>query len=71
MPTGFAAAWLMMNAGEGSDGGLMMIGVAVLMAAAMALDGLDGNLARATGKVTRWGDYLDHTLDRVLMLFGS
>jgi phosphatidylglycerophosphate synthase len=36
------------------------------MASAMALDGLDGNLARATGKVTRWGDYLDHTLDRVL-----
>ena len=66
LPTGLAAAWLMMNAGEGSDGGLMMIGAAVLMAAAMALDGLDGNLARATGKVTRWGDYLDHTLDRVL-----
>jgi len=37
-----------------------------LMASAMALDGLDGNLARATGRVTRWGDYLDHTLDRVL-----
>ena len=27
---------------------------------------MDGNLARATGRVTRWGDYLDHTLDRVL-----
>ena len=44
----------------------MFLGAAFLMATAMALDGLDGNLARATGKVTRWGDYLDHTLDRVL-----
>ena len=32
----------------------------------MILDGLDGQLARQTGQVTRWGDYLDHTLDRLL-----
>jgi phosphatidylglycerophosphate synthase len=66
LPTGLAAAWLMMEAGEGQEGALMCFGAAVLMATAMALDGLDGNLARATGQVTRWGDYLDHTLDRVL-----
>ena len=66
LPTGLAAAWLMMEAGQGQDGALMFVGAAFLMAAAMALDGLDGNLARATGQVTRWGDYLDHTLDRVL-----
>ena len=66
LPTGLAAAWLMMEAGTGQDGALMFIGAAFLMASAMALDGLDGNLARATGQVTRWGDYLDHTLDRVL-----
>ncbi len=66
LPTGLAAAWLMMEAGEGSEGAIMFFGAAVLMASAMALDGLDGNLARATGQVTRWGDYLDHTLDRVL-----
>ena len=66
LPTGLAAAWLMMNAGTGQEGALMFIGAAFLMASAMALDGLDGNLARATGQVTRWGDYLDHTLDRVL-----
>ena len=56
----------MMEAGQGQDGALMFVGAAFLMAAAMALDGLDGNLARATGQVTRWGDYLDHTLDRAL-----
>ena len=32
----------------------------------MAFDGLDGPVARATGRVTRWGDYLDHTFDRLL-----
>ena len=66
LPTGLASARLMMNAGAGQEGALMFVGAAVLMATAMALDGLDGNLARATGQVTRWGDYLDHTLDRVL-----
>ena len=55
-----------MEAGSGTEGAMMFLGAAILMASAMALDGLDGNLARATGKVTRWGDYLDHTLDRVL-----
>lgn len=66
LPTGLTSAWLMMEAGEGQEGALMFFGAAVMMVAAMALDGLDGNLARATGQVTRWGDYLDHTLDRVL-----
>jgi phosphatidylglycerophosphate synthase len=66
LPTGLASAWLMMSAETGTEGALMFLGAAILMTMAMALDGLDGNLARATGKVTRWGDYLDHTLDRVL-----
>lgn len=66
LPTGLTSAWLMMEAGDGQEGALMFFGAAVMMVAAMALDGLDGNLARATGQVTRWGDYLDHTLDRVL-----
>jgi len=66
LPTGLLSAYMMMSAEAGTDGALMFLGAALLMAMAMALDGLDGNLARATGKVTRWGDYLDHTLDRVL-----
>ena len=66
LPTGLAAGWCMMSAGTGITGALTFVGAAVLLVLAMALDGLDGNLARATGKVTRWGDYLDHTLDRVL-----
>jgi archaetidylinositol phosphate synthase len=66
LPTGLAAAWCMMNATRDSSGALMFVGAFFLMGCAMALDGLDGNLARATGKVTRWGDYLDHSFDRVL-----
>ena len=66
LPTGLLSAYMMMSAEGGTEGALMFLGAAFLMATAMALDGLDGNLARATGKVTRWGDYLDHTLDRVL-----
>ncbi|MDP6326475.1 MAG: CDP-alcohol phosphatidyltransferase family protein [Candidatus Poseidoniaceae archaeon] len=66
LPVGLGAAWCMMNAGTGTEGAYMWLGAITLMATAMMLDGLDGNVARATGKVTRWGDYLDHTLDRVL-----
>ena len=44
----------------------MLIGSALLIAFSMVLDGLDGQLARQTGQVSRWGDYLDHTLDRLL-----
>ena len=44
----------------------MLIGSALLIAFSMILDGLDGQLARQTGQVSRWGDYLDHTLDRLL-----
>jgi archaetidylinositol phosphate synthase len=36
------------------------------MILAMAMDGLDGPLARKFGNVSRWGDYLDHTFDRLL-----
>ncbi len=70
LPAGLTSAWMMMEAGEGQNGALMFLGAAFFMVTAMALDGLDGNVARATGKVIRWGDYLDHTLDRVLDVVG-
>jgi len=43
-----------------------LLGGGLLITMAMVLDGLDGPVARATGRVTRWGDYLDHTFDRLL-----
>ncbi|MGQ4553741.1 phosphatidylinositol phosphate synthase [Dermabacteraceae bacterium CCM 9519] len=36
-----------------------------LVTAVVLLDSLDGLVARATGKVTVWGGFLDSTLDRV------
>ena len=44
----------------------MLLAGGLLITLAMALDGLDGPVARATGQVLRWGDYLDHTFDRLL-----
>ena len=66
LPTGLGAAALLLTADRSAQGGLMLVGAWVLMSISMILDGLDGTLARARQKTTRWGDYLDHTLDRVL-----
>ncbi len=44
---------------------LLLVG-AFLIGVSTILDGLDGPLARRNGMVTRWGDYLDHTFDRLL-----
>ena len=66
LPTGLGAAALLLTADRTAQGGLMLVGAWILMSISMLLDGLDGTLARARQKTTRWGDYLDHTLDRVL-----
>ena len=54
-----------MLASEDDLGAPMLLAGGLLITLAMALDGLDGPVARATGQ-TRWGDYLDHTFDRLL-----
>ena len=66
LPIGVAASFLAFTAPKSDTGALMLIGAALLISFSMILDGLDGQLARQTGQVTRWGDYLDHTLDRLL-----
>ena len=66
LPTGLTAAYLLWKADASSTGGLMLLGASILMLISMTLDGLDGTLARAKDATTRWGDFLDHTLDRVL-----
>ena len=66
LPTGLGAAALLLTADRSAQGGLMLVGAWVLMSISMILDGLDGTLARARQMTTRWGDYLDHTLDRIL-----
>ncbi len=66
LPVGLAAAALMLLAGKDGFGAFMLLAAAALLGIASILDGFDGTLARQTGRVSRWGDYLDHTLDRVL-----
>lgn len=66
LPVGIAASVLVFYAPKSDTGALMLLGSAFLIAFSMILDGLDGQLARQTGQVSRWGDYLDHTLDRLL-----
>ena len=66
LPIGVAASFLAFTAPKSDTGALMLIGAALLITFSMILDGLDGQLARQTGQVTRWGDYLDHTLERLL-----
>jgi phosphatidylglycerophosphate synthase len=44
----------------------MLLAAAGMLCLAAFMDGLDGRLARLHGKTSRWGDYLDHTIDRVV-----
>jgi len=66
LPIGIIGGLAILTATNDSLGASMLLGGGVLIILAMVLDGLDGPVARATGKVTRWGDYLDHTFDRLL-----
>ena len=66
LPFGVGAGLCIAFASADIPGGFMLLLGAFLLIVAMVIDGLDGAVARATGQVTRWGDYLDHTLDRVL-----
>jgi len=60
------AFWLISDAVRDSNGA-MMIGVSVLLILiAGVLDALDGALARHQGVAGPYGDFLDHTIDRVV-----
>ena len=66
LPIGILGGLSVYLASEDELGASMLLGGGVLITMAMIFDGLDGPVARATGRVTRWGDYLDHTFDRLL-----
>ena len=60
------AFWLISSAGLDSNGA-MVIGVSVLLILlAGVLDALDGALARHQGVAGPYGDFLDHTIDRIV-----
>ena len=66
LPIGVLGGLSVLTASQDDLGASMLLGGGLLITMAMILDGLDGPVARATGRVTRWGDYLDHTFDRLL-----
>ncbi|DAC52016.1 MAG TPA: CDP-alcohol phosphatidyltransferase family protein, partial [Candidatus Poseidoniaceae archaeon] len=59
LPIGVLGGLSVFLASEDQLGASMLLGGGVLITMAMIFDGLDGPVARATGRVTRWGDYLD------------
>ena len=66
----FAAGccYLIATAGRDSEGGWRLLGAFALLLVAAELDALDGAVARAYDKVSKYGDWFDHTIDRVVDL---
>jgi len=60
------AFYLVMEAGLNNQGSLAIAGGVVIILVAGVLDGLDGALARHQGTDGPYGDFLDHTIDRVV-----
>ena len=60
------AFYLLMGAERNTEGAAYIIGGVVIVLVAGILDGLDGALARHQGTDGPYGDFLDHTIDRVV-----
>ena len=60
--------YLIATAGRDADGGWRLIGAFAMLLVAGELDALDGAVARAYDKVSKYGDWLDHTIDRLVDL---
>ena len=58
--------WLIADAALDRDGAMMIGAGVVLILIAGVLDALDGALARHQGVAGPYGDFLDHTIDRVV-----
>ena len=58
--------WLIAESSLDSDGAMMIGSSVVLILIAGVLDALDGALARHQGVAGPYGDFLDHTIDRVV-----
>ena len=58
--------YLLSRAGDDSSGATWIIGGVLLILVAGILDALDGALARHQGTDGPYGDFLDHTIDRVV-----
>ena len=66
----FAAGccYLLATASRDGEGAWKLLGAFALLLIAAELDALDGAVARAYDKVSKYGDWLDHTIDRLVDL---
>ena len=62
----FTAAYLFATSSNDSSGGWLLISGALLTAFAAFCDAIDGQIARKHNKASDYGDYLDHTIDRIV-----
>ncbi|MDP6905977.1 MAG: CDP-alcohol phosphatidyltransferase family protein [Candidatus Thalassarchaeaceae archaeon] len=60
--------WLLATSSRDENGALQLVGALVMLCIAAELDALDGAVARTHGKVSKYGDWLDHTIDRLVDL---
>ncbi|MBK70782.1 MAG: hypothetical protein CMB53_05260 [Euryarchaeota archaeon] len=60
------AFYLLSGAGADEAGAIAIIGGVILILVAGVLDALDGALARHQGVDGPYGDFLDHTIDRIV-----
>ncbi|MEE2629281.1 MAG: CDP-alcohol phosphatidyltransferase family protein [Candidatus Thermoplasmatota archaeon] len=58
--------YLIVGAEEDGNGSMAIVGAVVIILVAAILDGLDGALARHQGVDGDYGDFLDHTIDRIV-----
>ena len=62
----FVSFWMISVATMDEQGAVLILGSILMIGLAGVLDALDGNLARHQGTAGPYGDFLDHTIDRVV-----
>ena len=60
------SAWCFATATADAEGAKKLILATLLFAFAAFCDALDGQIARVHNKVSSYGDFLDHTIDRIV-----
>jgi archaetidylinositol phosphate synthase len=60
------SAWCFATATADADGAIKLILATLLFAFAAFCDALDGQIARVHNKTSSYGDFLDHTIDRIV-----
>ncbi len=66
LPLALGCGFLIATAGSDASGGIQLALAGIGVLTGYVLDVLDGSIARFHKRCTPWGDYLDHTFDRVV-----